>query len=76
MTGTIQILNNSSYTAQLRFNEVEGESYNSVEIPSSPNVQEITISRTKSTDCDSTQLLLILRNPITVYVDNVRWVVQ
>ena len=76
LTATVSVLNNHSSNAQLRFMELEGNEFNSVEIPSSSDVQEISISRTKSTDSATVQLLLVLRNPITVYVDNVRWGVQ
>lgn len=76
MTGTIHILNNSSFNAQLRFHEVEGNVYNTVDIPSNPNTQEITVTRTKTSNAKTVQLNLILRNPSSVYVDNVRISIQ
>ena len=76
MTGTIHILNNSSFNAQLRFHEVEGNVYNTVEIPSNPNSQEITVTRTKTSNAKTVQLNLILRNPSSVYVDDVSFTIQ
>ena len=76
MNGTITVLNNSSFTLQLRFIEVDTSEMATVNIPSSPNVQEISISKTKSTDASTVQLILILRNPLTMYVDNCHLIIQ
>lgn len=76
MTGTIHILNNSSFNAQLRFHEVEENMYNTVEIPSNSKPQEISVTRTKTSNSKTVQLLLILRNPSSVYVDDVSFTIQ
>ncbi len=44
--------------------------YNSVDIPSSPNFQKITVHREKVTDANIV-LVAIIRHPSTIYIDNV-----
>lgn len=46
------------------------QGYNSVDIPSSPNFQKITVQREKVTDANIV-LVAIIRHPSTIYIDNV-----
>jgi len=46
------------------------QGYNSVDIPSSPNFQKITVQREKVTDANIV-LVAITRHPSTIYIDNV-----
>ncbi len=50
--------------------EVNQNAYNSVDIPSSPTFQKITIHREKLTE-SNISLVVIMRNPSTIYIDNV-----
>ncbi len=71
-TGQISILNNSNSNVYLRLLELENNQYNDVTISPSGTSQEISISRT-ITSSSSLRLLVIIRTPVTVYVDNVRF---
>lgn len=46
------------------------QGFNSVEIPTSPNFQKITVQREKVTDANIA-LVAIIRHPSTIYIDNV-----
>lgn len=69
--GQISILNNSNSNVYLRLLELGNDKYNDVTISSNVTSQEISISRT-TTSSSTLKLLLIIRVPVTVYVDNVR----
>ena len=71
VTGKLTILNNTGKTVQLRLNQKDNTGqYNDVNIPSNVNPQEVIISRT-FTDTSKVEFLLIIRNQVTVYVDNI-----
>lgn len=71
VTGKLTILNNTGKTVQLRLNQKDNTAkYNDVNIPSNVNPQEVIISRT-FTDTSKVEFLLIIRNQVTVYVDNI-----
>lgn len=71
VTGKLTILNNTGKTVQLRLNQKDNtDQYNDVNIPSNVNPQEVIISRT-FTDTSKVEFLLIIRNQVTVYVDNI-----
>lgn len=76
MSSTIQVLNDSSYSVTFRFVEVGTSEYSDVTIPSSSSVQDISLSRIKTTDANNVQLLLILRNSLTMYLDNCHLTIQ
>ena len=71
VTGKLTILNNTGKMVQLRLNQKDNiNQYNDVNIPSNVNPQEVIISRT-FTDTSKVEFLLIIRNQVTVYVDNI-----
>ena len=67
--GQVYILNNTGYNCQLRWMEID-QGYNSVDIPTSPNFQKITVQRKKVTDANIV-LVAIIRHPSTIYIDHV-----
>ncbi|WP_405286306.1 hypothetical protein [Methanobrevibacter sp.] len=67
---TIDVLNNTGETVELRLFEIGG-GHNTVNISSNESVQTVSITRTLGTDC-TLRAILILRYPLTVYIDNVR----
>lgn len=69
--GKISILNNSNSNVYLRLMEVESNQYNDVIIPPAQQSQIVTITRT-ITSTSTLQFTLIIRNPLTVYVDDVK----
>ena len=70
-TGQISILNNSNSNVYLRLLEFENNQFNDVTISPSETSKEISISRTINSS-STLELLVIIRVPITVYVDNIR----
>lgn len=70
-TATIDILNNTNNVVQLRIQELNNGVYNTIDIPSNTNTQTVTITRTV-TGADTLLLTLIIRAPLTVYIDNVQ----
>lgn len=71
VTGKLTILNNTGKTVQLRLNQTDNiGQYTDVDISSNVNPQEVIISRT-FTDTSKVEFILIIRNQVTVYVDNI-----
>lgn len=71
VTGKLTILNNTGKTVQLRLNQTDNiGQYTDVNISSNVNPQEVIISRT-FTDTSKVEFMLIIRNQVTVYVDNI-----
>lgn len=69
-TGIINILNNSSTQVSLRLLEIETNKFNDITIPPNESMQKIMITRTiQSTS--KLKFYLIIREPTTVYIDNI-----
>lgn len=70
LQGNIDIINNSSTNVYLRLLERETNQYNDITISPNESMQHITISR-QLTSIQTIRLALIVRNPTTVYLDNI-----
>lgn len=67
----VTIYNPSSTQVSLRLIEVEPNRFNDISIPSSSNIQTISVSRTVTSN-STLRCYLIIREPTAVYVDNVQ----
>ena len=68
--GSINIYNNTSTQVSLRLIEPETNQNTTISIPPNNSMQKITVSHTL-TDTSSLIFYLILREPTTVYIDNI-----
>lgn len=69
-TATIGIYNNSSTQVSLRLIETGNNNYNDISIPPNNSIQTISITRT-ITSTSALKFYLVIREPATVYIDNI-----
>lgn len=73
--GKITVLNNNPSNAFLRIQEIETNQYNDIKIPPNESMMKISISRELSYR-QNTRFALIVRNPATIYVDEISLTLQ
>lgn len=68
---TVDVLNNSTNNVYLRLIENDNNKYSDVSIPNAGTSQKIIISRVVSANSSDFRLVLIIRNEVSCYVDNI-----